>query len=291
MSARSSTRPKPSAPVLSEDQFALIIKPGRGWASLGLGDIWEYRELLYFIVWREVKGMYRQTALGVSWLFLRPLILMVIFSIVFGWLIRVPTDGIPYPLFALAALLPWGFFSQSVSRAARSLVDATEIISKVYFPRMVMTLASVGSALLDLAASFGVLLVALLFYRMPLRWEMLLLPLFTLLALGSAIAMGLWVATLSVKYRDVSFGIHFILQAMMYASPVVYPASLVPERFRFIYHLNPMASVIEGFRWALLGNTDPPGIAFAAAVVITLLGLLSGAYVFRRTERTIVDIL
>jgi len=268
-----------------------VIEATRGWSSLSLRDLWEYRELLYFMVWREVQGRYRQTALGMSWLLLRPVVNMVVLSIVFGGLIKVPSDGLPYPLFSLAALLPWGYFSNAVSRAAGSLVENMHVISKVYFPRMVVPLAGAASGLVDFAASFLVFLGMMLIYRTPLRWEMLwLLPL-VLVAFAFALAVGLWLATLSVKYRDVSFAINFLLQVLMYASPVIYPVSLVPERLRFVYQLNPMTGVIQGFRWALLGSGEAPGMTFLLSVGIILLALAGGAFVFRRTERTVVDIL
>jgi lipopolysaccharide transport system permease protein len=269
----------------------VTIQPSRGWSSLGLHDIWEYRELVYFLVWREIQGTYRQTALGISWLFLRPVVNMVVLSLVFGGLVQVPSDDLPYPLFSLAALLPWGYFSQAVGRAAGSLVENRHVISKVYFPRMVIPLAGAVSGLVDFGASFVVFLGMLLIYGMPLRLEMLWLPAFMLVALAFALAMGLWLATLAVIYRDVSFAVNFLLQALMYASPVIYSASLVPERLRFIYQLNPMTGVIQGFRWALLGSEAAPGWQFFASLGFLLLMLISGALVFRRTERTIVDLM
>lgn len=269
----------------------IVIKPSRGWSALGLRDIWRYRELLYFLVWREVQGAYRQTALGLTWIFLRPILNMVLLTLVFGRLVQVPSDGLPYPLFSLAALLPWGFFSNAVLRSSRSLVENMNMISKVYFPRMVIPIAGAMSGLVDFLASFLVLLVALLIYRMPLRWEMLWLPVLLLVTLGFSLAVGLWLATLSVKYRDVSFAVNFLLQALMYMSPVIYSVTLVPERLLFAYKLNPMTGVIQGFRWALLGSGDPPGLMFLLSCVIVVVLLISGAYVFRRTERTVVDLL
>lgn len=275
----------------SSSVSTIVIQPTRGWASLGLRDVWEYRELLYLLVWREIQGAYRQTALGISWLFLSPLVNVLVLSFVFGELVKVPSDDLPYPLFSLSALLPWGYFSSAVTRAAGSLVQNMAIISKVYFPRMIITLAGVLSGLVDLGASFIVFLGALLIYRMPLRPEMIWLPAFMLVAVLYALAVGLWLATLSVKYRDVSFAVNFLLQALMYASPVIYPVSLVPERLQLIYQLNPMTGVIQGFRWALLGSGEAPGATFFVSVGITLVALICGAYVFRRTERTIVDVL
>ncbi len=269
----------------------LVIQPSRGWASIGLTDLWEFRELVYSLVVREIQGVYRQTALGLSWLLIRPVVNMLLLSSVFGGLVNVPSDGVPYPLFSLAALIPWGFFSNAVMRASRGLVDNMQVISKVYFPRMVLPLAATVSGLVDMGAAFLVFFVVLILYRMPLRLEMLWLPLLVLVALAFALATGLWLATLSVNYRDVSFAVVFLLQAMMYASPVIYPVSLVPAPLRLIYQLNPMTGVIQGFRWALLGSGEAPGSMFIVAVGIILLLLVSGAYVFRRTERTIVDIL
>jgi lipopolysaccharide transport system permease protein len=272
-------------------QSSQIIQPSKGWDSLGLLDLWEYRELLYFMVWREISGAYRQTALGISWLFLRPVINMLLLTLVFGRLVQVPSDDIPYPLFSLAALLPWGFFSNAVLRASRSLVENMHVISKVYFPRMVIPIAGSLSGLIDFAASFLILMVAMLIYKYPLRIEMLWLPGLLLVSLAFSLAVGLWLATLSVKFRDVSFAVNFLIQALMYASPVIYPVSIVPESFRFVYQLNPMTGVIQGFRWAMLGSGTPPDATFFLSVLLVIVLLLSGAFIFRRTERTIVDIL
>ncbi len=269
----------------------VLIRPARGWSSLGLHDLWEYRDLLGLLVGREISGRYRQTALGMSWLFLRPVLNTLLLSLTFGALVRVPSDGLPYPLFSLAALLPWGYFSNAATRASSSLVDNMQVISKVYFPRLVIPLAAIGSGLVDFGASFLIFVVALLLYRMPLRIEMLWLPALLLVAAAFALAVGLWLATLSVKYRDVAFAINFLMSALMYASPVIYPVSMVPERFRPLYYLNPMTGVVQGFRWALLGSGAPPGGPFFASLGIIGLLLVSGAFVFRRTERTIVDVL
>jgi lipopolysaccharide transport system permease protein len=269
----------------------VVIQSTRGWASLGLHDLWEYRELLYLLMWREIQGSFRQTALGTSWLFLRPLLNMLVLSVVFGRIVQVPSDGVPYPLFSLAALLPWGYFTSAVMRGSGSLVNNMEIISKVYFPRMTITIAGTLSGLADFAASFIVFLVALLLYRFPLRWEMIFLPVFMSVAIVFALTTSLWLATLSVKYRDVSFAVAFLLQALMYASPVIYPASMVPALLQPIYELNPMTGVIQGFRWALLGSNPPPGTMFYVSAGILLIFLLIGALVFRRTERSIVDVL
>ncbi|TLN26535.1 ABC transporter permease [bacterium] len=269
----------------------LVIEPTSGWSSLGLRDIWEYRELLVLLVWREIRGTYRQTALGVSWLIIRPLLNMLVLTAVFGFVVRVPTDNIPYPLFYLGALLPWGYFSNAVMRASGSLVQNMEIISKVYFPRMIITIAGVLSGLIDLAASFVLFLVFMLIYQVPLRVELLWLPLLAVEVAFFALATGLWLATLSVKYRDVAFAVNFLLQVLMYASPVIYPVSMVPQRFLWLYNLNPMVSIIQSFRWALLGSGQFPLQSMLVSLGIILVLLISGAFIFRRTERTIVDML
>lgn len=280
-------------PSLPDTLATTVIEPTRGWASLGLRDIWEYRELLMLLVWREIKGAYRQTALGVSWLFLRPILNVLVLTLVFGMLVKVPSNDLPYALFSLSALLPWGYFSNAVLRSAGSLVQNMEIISKVYFPRMIIAVAGVLSGLVDLAASFIVFVVFMLIYRVPLRIEMLWLPGFILAAVLMALTVGLWLATLSVRYRDVSFAVNFLLQALMYLSPVIYPISSVPEKLVFFYQLNPMAGIIDGFRWALLGSTagSPPGTTFWISMGIMGVLLVVGAFIFRRTERTIVDVL
>lgn len=268
-----------------------VIEPSRGWSALGLKDVWERKELLVFLIIREIQGTHRQTALGFSWIFLRPIIQMLLLSLVFGRIVKVPSDGVPYPVFALAALLPWGFFANAVTKGSRSLVDNLHLISKVYFPRLMIPAASAASGLVDFLASFVVLLAVLLYFDMPLRWQMLFVPLLLLVTLAFALGVSLWLATLSVRYRDVSFAIAFLLQALMYASPVIYPVSLVPPSAQFIYQLNPMSALIQGFRWALLGTGSPPDATFWIATALVAVALVSGAFVFRRTERTVVDIL
>lgn len=268
-----------------------MIQPSSGWSSLGLADLWHFRELTYYLVVREIQGIYRQTALGTWWIFIRPVINMALLTLVFSGLVQVPSDNMPYPLFSLAALIPWGYFSNTVMRTSRSLVDNTHVISKVYFPRMVLPIAAAASGLVDVGASLIVFFVAFAIYRKPLRLEMLWLPFLILVAVAFALAVGLWLATLAVKYRDVSFAINFFLQALMYASPVIYSISLVPQSLQFVYQLNPMTGVIQGFRWCLLGSGEIPGTMFFLSIGIIILGLVSGAFVFRRTERTIVDVL
>jgi lipopolysaccharide transport system permease protein len=268
-----------------------VIESTRGWSSLGLRDLWEYRELIFFLVIREIQGVYRQTALGMSWIFLRPVINTLLLTLVFGNLVKIPSDNVPYAIFSLAAQIPWGYFSNAVMRTSRSLVDNTHVVSKVYFPRMVLPLAGSISGLVDMGASMIVFAILFAIYRMPLRIEMLWLPGLVVVSAVSALAAGLWLATLAVKYRDVSFAITFLLQALMYLSPVIYPISMVPTSLRLLYQLNPITGVIQGFRWALLGNSSPPGGLFWVDILIIFAGLISGAYLFRRAERTIVDII
>jgi lipopolysaccharide transport system permease protein len=283
--------PDMTPPHAEGQKSEIVIKPSRGWASLGLHDLWEYRELVYFMIIREIQGVYRQTALGMSWIFIRPIINTILLTFIFGGIVGVPSGDVPYALFSLSAMIPWSYFSMAVMRTSRSLVDNTQVISKVYFPRMVLPLAGAISGLVDMGASMLVFMILFFIYRMPLRIEMLWLPALILVAVLCALAAGLWLATLSVKYRDVTFAVTFLLQALMYASPVIYPASMVPLKFQFIYQLNPMTGVIQGFRWALLGSGSPPGFMFFLDTLIILFGLVSGAFIFRRTERNIVDVL
>jgi lipopolysaccharide transport system permease protein len=256
-----------------------------------LKNVWDYRELLFFLLMREIQGVYRQTALGISWIFIRPIVNMLLLTVVFGMLVGVPSNGLPYPLFSLSALLPWTYFSNAVIRSSRSLVDNLQIISKVYFPRLIIPLAGSISGLVDFGASFVILIIALLVYRMPFRLEMVWLPILLLVAIAFSLATGLWLATLSVRFRDVSFAVNFFLQALMYLSPVIYPVDIVPPSLRFIYHLNPMTGVIQGYRWAILGIGTAPGVEFLIAIGLVIAGVISGMYVFSRTERTVVDYL
>lgn len=281
---------KKSLPV---PEMTTVIQATHGWSTLGLKDLWEYRELLMLLIWREIRGVYRQTALGASWLFLRPILNVIVLTLVFGVFVKIPSNNLPYALFSLSALLPWGYFSSAVLRSAGSLVQNMDIISKVYFPRMIIAVAGVLSGLVDLLASFLVFFIIMPFFKLPLRIEMLWLPAFTLAAVVMALMAGLWLATLSVRYRDVAFAVNFLLQALMYLSPVIYPISSVPKSLVFLYQLNPMAGIIDGFRWSLLGPAagSPPGTTFWISMGIMAVLLVMGAFVFRRTERTIVDVL
>lgn len=267
------------------------IKPRSGWSYLGLQEVWQFRDLLFFFIWREIKGRYRQMALGPLWIILKPFITMVVLSLVFGKLAKLPSDGLPYPIFSYAAILPWTMFTIAVSKASTSLVSNMGIISKVYFPRLLVPLSSASAGLVDFFMSFLILVGMMIAYGFYPTWRMLALPGFLLLALASALAMGLWLATLAVKFRDVNFAIEHLLQVAMYATPVVYPSSMVPEPWRTYYLLNPMAVVIEGFRWALLGAGQPFGWPAMISCIVVFALLISGAYMFRRTERNIVDLM
>jgi lipopolysaccharide transport system permease protein len=267
----------------------LIIEPTSGWLTLQLDRVWAYRELLYFLVWRDLKVRYKQTLLGVAWIILQPLISVAIFTVLFGILLNVPSGDVPYPLFAYAALLPWSYFAGSLTRASTSLVGNANLITKVYFPRLIIPISGVLSGLVDLAIAFVVFLGLLLLYRQPLTLAALLLPLFLLLAMSTALGFGLWLAALNVRYRDVNYLVPFLIQVWMYVTPVIYGSDLIPAQFRFLLGLNPMTGVVEGFRWALLGQA-PPGNLFFLSVLISLAVLVSGAAYFRRTERTFADI-
>ncbi|MFH1058074.1 MAG: ABC transporter permease [Pseudomonadota bacterium] len=267
------------------------IKPRRGWASLGLAEVWEFRDLLFFLTTREIKGRYRQMALGPLWIVLKPFLTMVVLTLVFGRLAKVPSDGVPYPLFSYSALLPWTMFAVSVSKAATSLVANMSVISKVYFPRLIVPLSSTFVGLVDFCFSFVILLAMMAFYGVMPGWHVVYLPVFLGMALCTSLAIGLCLATLAVKYRDVSFAVDHVLQVAMYLTPVAYPSSMVPEHLRWIYQLNPMAVVIEGFRWALLGIGQAPGWPAAVSAAGVLLLLIIGASTFRRTERNVVDML
>ncbi|MBN1920222.1 MAG: ABC transporter permease [Anaerolineae bacterium] len=271
----------------------IVIRPTRGLASLGLGAVWEYRELLFFLVWRDVKVRYKQTALGVLWVVLQPLVSMAIFTVLFGVLLKVPSGDAPYPVFAFAGLLPWNYFSQSLTRSSTSLVQSSHLITKIYFPRLVIPLSGVFSSLVDFAIAFVVLLALMLVYGVMPSARMLLLPALLLLALVTALGFGLWLSALNVKYRDVGYLLPFLIQIWMYLTPVVYGSGLIPERYRFLLSLNPMTGVVEGFRWALLGGELEAylsGPLLALSVGISLVVLVSGGIFFRTTERSFADI-
>ena len=262
-----------------------------GSIPVNLQDLWEYRELVGFLAWREVSSRYRQAALGATWAIIQPLLTMAIFSLIFGRLAKVPSDGVPYPIFSFAALLPWQYCQSATVAASKSLVTNTSLITKVYFPRLVIPLSYVLPALLDLAVSLVVFFFMMLFYGIQPTWRLLCMPAFVLLAFCTAFGVGLWSSALSVQYRDVRHVIPFLTQFWMFASPVAYSSSLIPESWRSLFALNPMALVIDGFRWSALGIKSPLGMASAGSTLIALLLLLSGALYFRKMERDFADVI
>jgi lipopolysaccharide transport system permease protein len=267
----------------------VVIRPSTGWTGVSLRDLWAYRELLYFLAWRDIKVRYKQTALGVIWVVIQPLFAMLVFSVFFGRLAGMPSGGVPYPVFAFCALLPWQLFAHALTESSASLVTNQNLITKVYFPRLIIPLAPVLASLLDFLIAFGLLLGMLAYYRItPTLWVWTL-PLFLLLAIALAIGVGLWLAALNARYRDVRYTIPFLTQIWLFATPIAYPSSLVPEPWRAWYGLNPMAGVVDGFRWALLGTADAPGGLTAVSAAVTLVILVSGVHYFRRTERTFAD--
>ena len=289
MSHPSPASPRSAAPP--DFVPTLTIQPTQGWGRLGLGEVWNYRELLWFWTTREIKGKYRQMALGPLWVVIKPVLDMVVFTLVFGGLADLDSEGVPYPLFTYTAILPWTYFSNATTGAATSLVTKMAVISKVYFPRLIVPISAVLASLVDFVVTFGVLLILLVAYGVTPSPQVLFLPLYLLFAVATALAIGLWSASLAVRFRDLQFVITYGLQLAMYATPVAYSATLVPERWQTLYQLNPMFWVVEGFRWALLGKGTPPEPLMLVPVVAVLLLLVSGAFVFRRSERTVVDLL
>ncbi len=266
-----------------------FIDPPSGWTSIGLRELWDYRELLYFLTLRDVKVRYKQTALGAAWAIIQPVFMMVVFSLFFGRLAKVPSDGIPYPIFTFCGLLPWQLFAHALTESSNSLVANERLITKVYFPRLVVPIAATLGGLVDFAVAFVILLAMMFYYGIMPTWAIVTLPAFILLAIMTALGVGLWLSALNVKYRDVRYTINFLIQFWLFATPVAYPSSIVPARWRPLYGLNPMAGVVEGFRWALLGN-KPPGAMLAVSVAVVILLVVGGLYYFRRMEQEFADV-
>ncbi len=267
-----------------------VIEPTRGWPLIDLREIWQYRDLVYFLIWRDVKVRYTQTVLGVTWAVLQPLVTMAIFSVIFGQLAKMPSDGIPYPMYALAALVPWQLFSGGLTRASLSLVSDANLLTKVYFPRLIIPVAGVCAALVDFAISLLVLFGLMLAFGIVPTIAILWLPLLTVFAVATALAVSLWLAALNVQYRDVQHMIPFLVQAWMYASPIAYSTTLIPTGLaRWVYGLNPMAGVIQGFRWALLGTGMPDGTMLVSVAVVLVL-LVTGLFYFGRMEESFADV-
>ena len=266
------------------------LRPSKGWMSIDFNELWRYRELVYFLTWRDIKVRYKQAVLGIAWAVLQPLLTMVIFTVIFGTLLKTPSQGIPYPLFSLTALLPWQLFATALQRSSISLVGNANLITKIYFPRLAIPLSSVFAALVDFLISFVVLVGVMIYYHYWPGWNILWLPLLIVLALFTALSVGLWLSALNVQYRDIQQMVPFLVQVWMYASPIVYPIETIPAGiWRWLYGLNPMVGVIQGFRWALLGGA-PPDITMVISVVMVLILLVSGLFYFRRMEKTFADI-
>ena len=280
----------PPAPDVEIRPDITVIQPSRGWISLHLADLWQYRDLLFFLAWRDISVRYKQTALGAAWAIIQPFFSMVVFSLFFGRLAGLSSDGVPYPIFSYAAMLPWTYFSTAMSSSSNSLVGNANLLTKVYFPRLVIPLATVIPPIVDFAIAFIVLFGMMVYYHITPTWNVLWLPAFLLLALVTALGVGLWLSAMNVKYRDIRYAVPFVVQFWMFASPVTYSSSIVPAQWRVLYGLNPMAGVIEGFRWALLGTATTPGPIVAASAAAAVLLLVSGAFYFRRMERTFADV-
>ena len=279
------------APIASHPLSTMTtrIEPPRGWFDLRLKELWDYRELLYFLVWRSVKVRYKQTAMGVVWVVIQPLFTVLAFTLFFGKLAKLPSQGLPYPVFYFAAAVPWMYFSTALTKATNVVVENQSVITKVYFPRLILPISSVLSGLVDLGIAFVVLVIFTLSYGLRPGLGVLLLPIFLLVAVLTALGVGLWLSALNALYRDVSYVIPFVVQFWMLASPVAYSSSLVPEKWRWLYGLNPMAGVIDGFRWALTGHGQRPVPAILASSVIVGIVLLGGLFYFNRMEGTVAD--
>ena len=267
------------------------ISPPVGWLPIDLGELWRYRELLYFFVWRDLKVRYKQTAIGALWAILQPFLTMLVFSLFFGRLAHIPSNGLPHSVFYYSALLAWIYFSGALHHATNTMIENQRVITKVYFPRLLLPLAAVASGLVDLAFGFVVFLGMLVYYRIAPGEEFLLMPLFLLLAVLTALGVGLWLSALNAIYRDVRYMVPFLIQFWMFASPVAYPSSLVPERWRWLYGLNPMAGVVEGFRWTLTGHGQPPTLLLGISTCMVLALLAGGVVYFQKMESTVADLL
>lgn len=279
------------SPRASIQPGRVLIRPVSGWSPLNLRDLWEYRELLYFLTWRDIKVRYKQTALGVAWAVLQPLFLMLVFTLFFGRLVGVPSDGLPYSIFTYTALLPWQLFSRALNEASMSLVANERVITKIYFPRILVPASAVLSSLIDFCVAFIALFGFVLVYGIQPGFSILVLPLFVLLAVMAALGVGLWLAALNVVYRDVRYTLPFLTQIWMFSTPIIYPVSVVPEAWRSLYSLNPMVAVVEGFRWSLLGKASPADPMFAVSALIVVGVFIGGIFYFQRVEQTLADVI
>jgi len=273
-----------------EPHFTTVIEPSKGWAPLNLDALWRYRGLLYFLTWRDIKVRYKQTALGASWAIIQPVLTMIIFTVVFGHFAKIPSDGVPYPIFSYIGLLPWTFFAYAMSQASNSLVGNANLISKVYFPRLIVPIAASLAGLVDFAIAFVVLLGMMVWYHVIPTIAVITLPLFLLLALTAALAVGIWLSALNVQYRDVRYTVPFLTQIWLYATPIAYPSSLIKGPVHVIFALNPMNGVVEGFRWAILGTGAVDGVSLALSTIVSVVALIGGLFYFRRMEQRFADI-
>jgi lipopolysaccharide transport system permease protein len=277
--------------VGARDDAVTVIVPPAGWSSLGLRELWDYRELLYFLTWRDIKVRYKQTALGASWAIIQPLLTMVVFSLFFGRLAKVPSDGVPYPLFSFAALVPWTFFANGLTQSANSVVASQQLVTKIYFPRLAIPIATVLSGVIDFMIAFVVLVGMMVYYGVPLSTRALWIVPLLLLAFVASLGVGLWLAALNVQYRDVRYAVPFLTQVWLFATPIAYPSSLLGEPWRTVYGLNPMVGVVEGYRWALLGAGVAPGRTVIVSCAAALAVLVGGVLYFRRMEQTFADVI
>jgi lipopolysaccharide transport system permease protein len=272
-------------------QVVTEIRPDRGWLDLDLGAVWRYRELLTVLVMRDLQVLYKQALLGAGWAILQPVFAVLIFSVIFGYIVKMPSEGVPYPLFAFAGVLPWTYFAEAVRRSGTGLVTDAELVRKVYFPRLIMPLANVISPLVDFCIAFGVLMVMMAIYGVSPTWKLLVIPPLMIVAALLALAIGLWLGPINVRFRDIKHTLPFLIQIWMYASPIVYPLSIVPPRWQALYALNPMVGVIEGFRWAVFNRGEPNFMALTMSGVVIVFLLVGGLIFFRRMERTFADVI
>jgi lipopolysaccharide transport system permease protein len=276
--------------VKNTAESVVKIRAESGWAPLHLKDLWNYRELLYFLTWRQIKVRYKQTVFGFLWAIIQPFATMVVFSVFFGHLLNAPSDGIPYPLFSYSGLLAWNLFAQGLSLSSTSLVADANLVKKVYFPRLIMPLSGILPPFVDFLIAFLILIGMMIFYSQAVSIRILALPVFIILAMMTAAGVGLWLSALNAKYRDIQYAVPLFIQLWLFASPVAYASSILALNYRLIYAINPMAGVIEGFRWAILG-TEPPGSVIAVSAAVTIVVLISGLYFYRRSENSFVDVL
>jgi len=282
---------KLKAPNQVMSAHAVVIEPTKGWGALRLFELWRFRELLYFMIWRDLKVRYKQTALGASWAILQPLLTTVLFTVIFGRVAGLSSGGFPYPVFTLTALLPWNYFANAFTQSGNSLVNNQQLISKVYFPRLIVPVASSLVGLVDFAIGFVMLLVMMFIYRVLPTWNILALPFFLLIAIIAALGLGLWLSAMNVQFRDIRYVIPFLAQFWMYATPIVWPITMFPEQWRWVLGFNPMTGVVEGFRWAILGTTDAPLLLFLISSIVTIVLFWTGMVYFRRMERSFADII